>query len=120
MIRRLGRLAAAVLTAVVLVGGPIATQALDDGCVEGMVRHERDCVSEDTITVLAGDGTDRGDLEAAIEPFEGRILLGTAGVYMVVVPGASFTDLAPIKQALEQSGYTVRYDRDWSRNSFPF
>jgi hypothetical protein len=118
MLRRLGRVAAPLLSGFVLVGGPIATQALDDGCAGGMVRHERDCVTQDTITVISPDGTDRADLEAAIEPFDGGIFLGSAGVYTVVVPGARFRDLAPIMRSLEELGFTVDYDRDYSRNSF--
>ena len=120
MVRRLGRVVATLLMGLVLVGGPIATQALDDGCFEGTVRHERDCVSEDTITVISDGGSDRADLETAIEPFKGGIFFDAGGVYTVVVPGARFRDLAPIMESLEQRGFTAHYEAYRSSNWFPF
>ena len=114
-----GRLIAAFLVSLVLVGGPVATQLLDNGCSEGMVRREEDCLSEDTLIVLADSGT-RMDVEAAIAPHGGRIFgRGAAGVYTVIFPGARYDDLAPIMQSMKDRGFTVYHDRDYSMNSFP-
>ena len=119
MIRRFGRVVAALLMGLVLVGGPIAAQALDDGCVDGMVRHERDCVSEDRLLVLTEGSLGHSDLQTAVAPHDGRIFPGAAGVYTVAFLGARFNDLTPIMESLEAVGFIVYYDRDASRNFFP-
>ena len=86
---------------------------VDERCPSPHVRdYGGTCTSRDRLIVLTKIGGDRASVEAAIEPFGGRIDsdYGSLGMYGVTFPVTKWADLAPIREALLAAGFKVSYD----------